>query len=116
MKDRPCAVVLVTAEAAGETVVTVLPITHTPPAEPEHAVEMPRLTKQRLGLDTERSWIMLTEANRFVWPGPDLRPAPGTDPASVAHGLLPGALFTQVKTRLVALARSRRMALVSRTE
>ena len=31
-------------------------------------------TKRRLGLDDARSWIMVTEGNRFAWPGPDLRP------------------------------------------
>jgi hypothetical protein len=28
-----------------------------------------------LGLDEPRSWVVLTEANRFPWPDPDLRPA-----------------------------------------
>jgi len=38
------------------------------------AVEISHETKRRLGLDDDRSWIVLTEANRFAWPGPDLRP------------------------------------------
>jgi len=46
--------------------VTVLPISHTPPANPALAVEIPHETKRRLGLDDERSWIVLTEANRFA--------------------------------------------------
>ena len=43
-----------------------------PPHDPEAAVEIPLATKMRLGLDDDRSWIILTEANRFTWPGPDL--------------------------------------------
>jgi hypothetical protein len=30
--------------------------------------------RAHLGLDAERCWIMVTEINRFIWPGPDLRP------------------------------------------
>lgn len=51
----------------------VLPITHSPPSDPGDAIEIPPVTKRRLGLDDERSWIVLTESNRFVWPGPDVR-------------------------------------------
>lgn len=74
-KDRPCAVVLVTTNRQGREVVTVLPVTHTPPSDPSEAVEIPARTKRRLGLDDERSWIVVTEANRFARPGPGLRPA-----------------------------------------
>ncbi|SJM92289.1 conserved hypothetical protein [Crenothrix polyspora] len=73
LKNRPCAVILVTQDEMGDQVVTVLPITHTPPENPALAVEIPPATKSRLGLDDERSWIVLTEANRFIWPDPDLR-------------------------------------------
>ena len=48
---------------------------HAPPDREGDAIEIPLETKKRLGLDSERSWIMITEANEFVWPGPDLRPA-----------------------------------------
>ena len=69
MKDRPCAVVLVVTDEDGEREVLVLPITHTPPY-PIDAVEIPSETKKRLGLDGERSWIVITEANEFVWRRP----------------------------------------------
>jgi hypothetical protein len=86
VKDRPCVVVLVSTEEAGDRIVTVLPVTHTPPANPRLAVEIPAATKLRLRLDEDRSWVLLTEANRFVWPGPDLRPLHPGDAASVAYG------------------------------
>ena len=54
-KDRPCAVVLVSEQTDGDRVVLVLPISHSPPRNPELAVEVPLETKRRLGLDMERS-------------------------------------------------------------
>lgn len=116
VKDRPCAVILVTTDAEGDQVVTVLPVTHTPPSNPALAVEIPHQTKCRLGLDDERSWIVLTEANRFVWPGPDLRQAQPGDMASVAYGLLPRSLFKEVTAKLADAIKARLVRVVSRTE
>ncbi len=62
-KDRPCAIVMAVADEDGEKEVWVLPITHSPPATPADAIEIPTVTKNRLGLDSERSWIMITEVN-----------------------------------------------------
>lgn len=116
MKDRPCAVVLVaTTEEDGE-IVTVLPITHTPPADNRFAVEIPTATKRRLGLDSERSWVVLSEANRFVWPGPDLRPLPNTDAATAILGLLPYKFAEELRSRFLALIKVQRAKLVRRTE
>lgn len=102
-KDRPCLVLAIVAtDEAGVSVVRVLPITHSPPRERRGAIEIPGAVKGGLGLDGERSWIVLTESNRFVWPGPDIRPV---DSASGYHGPLPSALFNEVKRRFVAIAR-----------
>ncbi len=46
------------AEGNGRTVVTVAPITHSPPAYAGSALALPAATKQRLGLDGERSWVI----------------------------------------------------------
>jgi hypothetical protein len=115
LKDRPCAVILVSVDDGGDRVVTVLPISHTPPADPELAVELPAAAKRRLGLDDERSWVILTEANRFLWPGPDLRPARPGDAASVAYGLLPFGLFEAIRQQLIAAIRARRARIVPRS-
>lgn len=115
-KDRPCAIILVTEVTAGDKIVTVLPVTHTPPNHPAFAVEIPAATKHRLGLDDERSWIVLTEANRFIWPGPDLRPSRQGDISSVTYGLLPAALMQEVRAKFLALARNQQARLVPRTE
>jgi hypothetical protein len=115
-KDRPCAIVLsVTAGDTG-TRVTVLPITHTPPKDATFAIEIPAVVKKRLGLDVERSWIVLSEGNEFAWPGPDLRPQPGRDLSSVAYGFLPPRFYTQVVKRFLELAKLGIAVRVQRTD
>ena len=116
MKDRPCAVVLVVTDEDGEREVLVLPITHTPPANADDAVEIPPATKKRLGLDADRSWIVITEANEFVWPGPDLRPISGRDASTIAYGPLPPRLFAHVRDRFLERDRREKSAHVKRTE
>lgn len=59
---------LVTNTEGSDEVVTVLPVTPTPPKYPALALEIPPATKARLGLDEERSWVVLTEENRFLAP------------------------------------------------
>jgi hypothetical protein len=115
VKDRPCAVVLVVTNDQGSDVVTVLPITHTPPSDPAVAIEIPHATKQRLGLDDERSWVVIAEANRFTWPGPDLRMLSSGDPASVAYGLLPRALFREIGKKFGDAIEARLSSVVPRT-
>ena len=115
LKDRPCAVILVITTDDQDERVTVLPITHTPPAKPEFAIEIPATTKHRLGLDDQRSWVMLTEANRFTWPGPDLRPTRRGDAVSVLHGELPGNLLLKIRDGFVALQRKQK-TIVPRSE
>lgn len=114
-KDRPCAVILTTLTDAGMTRVIVLPITHSSPVAGQSAIELPQATKQRLGLDDARSWVILTEANDFIWPGPDLRPA-GKDRSTVAYGVLPPALYRTVRDAFVREARSSRKVPVPRTD
>jgi hypothetical protein len=65
-KHRPCAIVVTAIDDEGDTIVTVAPITHAPPGQPDQAVELPLATKQRLGLDAKRSWVVVNEVNRFV--------------------------------------------------
>jgi hypothetical protein len=114
-KDRPCVIVLATEDTADGTVVTVAPITHSPPQD-EAAVEIPATTKQRLGLDAERSWVVVSEVNRFVWAGPDLRPISRENAGRFDYGMLPPALFTRIRNLLIEHARQRRTNLVVRQE
>ncbi|MGE4065111.1 MAG: hypothetical protein AB7E79_17230 [Rhodospirillaceae bacterium] len=116
VKDRPCALVLVTHTEDGDEIATVVPITHSLPRDTKDALEIPRDVKSRLGLDDERSWIVLTEANRFVWPGPDLRPAIRGDASSIAYGTLPNRFYAEVLARFLESADTRRAKITSRTE
>ena len=115
-KDRPCAVVLAITDDGGRTRVYALPITHSPPASGEAAIEIPPVVKARLGLDGERSWVVLTEANVFAWPGPDLRFLRGKGPESSAYGFLPPGLFRVIRDGFLAADRDGKTAMVMRTE
>lgn len=98
-KDRPCVVVLAITHEDDDTVVTVAPVTHTPPRMAGEAVEIPASTKIRLGLDEGRAWVVVSEANRFRWPGVDLRPVTGK--GAYDYGVLPPGLFRQVREEFI---------------
>lgn len=104
-KDRPCAIILTVLEADGRKRVLLAPITHTPPGDPARAVELPIATKKRLGLSDRPSWVITDELNRFTWPGPDVRPAEPGRFAKIEFGLLPAALFEEIKTQIRANAK-----------
>jgi len=115
-KDRPCAIIAaIRADEAGVTRVLALPITHREPSDERLAVEIPAKVKSRLRLDEARSWVILSEWNEFVWPGPDLRRLPGADDLSIAYGMLPPRLFATIRERFVAIATSRAARPVRRT-
>ena len=97
-KDRPCAIVMTAAIIHGGARVYLLPITHAPPDDPGVAIEIPSRIKQHLGLDQNRSWIVLDEINDFLWPGYDLRPVPGSRPPRMEYGVLPPRFFDTVRT------------------
>jgi hypothetical protein len=113
VKERPCSIVLTRITTAGRTVAYVLPVTHTPPLNDEDGIEIPATTKQRLGLDAARSWIITTELNQFTWPGPDLRP---TVSGEYAYGFLPEKLMRLVLEHVKKNARDKRLRTVPRTE
>ena len=116
VKDRPCAIILILFEEDGRQRVRVLPVTHSPPSDPRDGLEIPLPTKIRLGLDRERSWIVLTEANDFFWPSVDLRFLPGYGPESAAFGMLPPKLFKALQKRLQARYYRGTISIVPRTE
>lgn len=115
-KDRPCAIVAARQVIEGREVVTVVPVTHTPPADPADAVAMPPALKVHLGLDDLPSWIVVTETNDFLWPGPDLRSIPGSQPGRFDYGMLPPRFFAHVRDRVLQAYRRRTLTRVMRTE
>jgi hypothetical protein len=116
-KERPCVLIVATTrlDPEGRLSVRVVRITHRAPADQAAAVEIPLATKRRLGLDGDRSWVILAEGNSFVWPGPDIRAVPGKLPKSIYYGPLPPKLFRQIIRQLVAMARLQRHRDVPRT-
>lgn len=116
VKDRPCAIVLTSEDADGETLVTVVPITHRRPDNPDKAVAIPAATKLRLGLDGEPAWVVISETNTFAWPGPDLRPVSREVPDNFVYGVLPPSLFAKVRDKLTEHYRRRWHRGVRRTE
>ncbi len=107
---------LAIAAARDRKRVIVLPITHREPRPPDEGFELPLAVKTRLGLDHERSWVIVTEGNDFIWPGPDLRPLAGEGPESVAYGLLPPRLFQAIQTRFLVCARTGQASMTKRTD
>jgi len=98
-KHRPCVVVVCVQQVDEELVVTVAPITHTPPADPDQAIALTPATRRRLGLDKEKNWITATEVNSFFWPGPDLAPTPD---GRVSYGELPAVVFGKLIGKILA--------------
>lgn len=113
-KDRPVVVLVLLAQ--GEEVV-VAPITTLPPDEGAPAIEVPARVRAHLGLDADQSWISLATLNRFVWPGPDLRPVPGSNPSDALYGIIPQKLLDAAKQSAMAeLAKRVPGLVVRRTE
>ncbi|TQN50340.1 hypothetical protein DLNHIDIE_00193 [Acidithiobacillus thiooxidans ATCC 19377] len=116
MKDRSCAIVAAARNESGGQAVYVLPITHSSPIDHSEAVELPQQTILRLGLDGLCSWVVISEANRFSWPGPDLRPLSGMWLDSAAYGFLPPRFFKIIRDKFVEKGRHGELGFVTRTE
>ena len=105
-KDRPCAIVVATRRGESrDIVVIVAPITHAPPDDPTASLLLPQPVARALGLDGQDHWLRLDELNRFAWPGYDLRTIPGR-PGEYAYGMLPQALFEQLRAAILARQRA----------
>lgn len=115
-KDRPCAIVAaLRTDENGDTRVLVLPITHSPPDHLSLAVEIPHRVKERLQLDDARSWVVVSEWNEFIWPGPDLRRVPGASDSSIAYGMIPPGLFSIIRERFLSVIKAHDANPVRRT-
>lgn len=111
-KDRPCVVIIVTKDEAGETKVAVVPITHSAPAAGDGALALPMSVKGALGLDDQPAWIITDEVNGFNWPGYDLRPIRGK--GRIDYGFLPPRFFAKVIAAVVDQRVQRRLRNVPR--
>ncbi|EIM26643.1 type II toxin-antitoxin system PemK/MazF family toxin [Microvirga lotononidis] len=102
-KKRPCAIILASKTDAGQTLVTVAPITHLEPKYEDRGIEIPPRVKQHLGLDNDPSWVILDELNEFIWPGYDLYPIARNRPDKYDYGFLPPRLFDKIRDAITAL-------------
>lgn len=120
VKDRPCVVVInyePVPGLPGRYVVDVAPITHSVQSE-DDGVEIPLSVKRRMGLDEDASWIVTTEVNRFIWPGPDLTPLPGTGLSEKPlwhYGFLAHDVFQKVKAAVLARRALKTLEVVPRS-
>ena len=105
-KDRPCVIVLQIERKGQYPLVTVAPVTHREPELPSVGVEIPPRVKTHLGLDHERSWVILSEVNQFTWPGYDLRAT--SKGGRIDYGFLPPNLFEKIKSEMLRLIMERR--------
>ena len=112
LKERPV-VVLAKIVEDGFTRLIVAPITHSPPQVGE-GVELPQAVKRHLGLDDERSWVVTTEVNQFIWPGPDIRPAKESD--TPLYGAIPAKLFSTVVQQISDNAQAGQTVVTKRTD
>lgn len=60
--------------------------------------------------------MVLAEANRFTWPGPDLRPLRPGDAQSTAYSPLPYGLFEETRLKFIAALKAFAATTVTRTE
>lgn len=109
-KDRPCVIFAVLADNR----VLLAPITHTPPEDPEMAVEIPLSLKAALRLDASPAWIVAAELNLSNWPGFDLRPVPGRD-GLYYHGKMPPGLFGALQRRIAAIRTAQKLRITARS-
>jgi hypothetical protein len=95
--------------------VVVVPITHSAPRDANDAIAVPKKVLGPLGLDGAPSWVVVSEANVFVWPGPDLRPIPGRRPRTPIYGEVPRSFLVDVARAYLARSKTRRSRRVPRT-
>ena len=109
---RPCAIVLSYRRAADGALMALLaPITHSQPGPEDQAIEIPQAVKRQLGLDDQRSWVMIDEVNETGWPGYDLQP---DSHGQYAYGFIPPALFRRIRAGVVRVVKDRRLKRVQR--
>ena len=115
-KDRRALVLALAVRAESvATQVLVLAITHEPPRDPADAVPFPAAEKQRLGLDDIPAWIVTTEGNAFLWPGPDIRPIPAQPPGTLTYGQVSHSVLQQVARSYLGNRQKQRSRLIART-
>ncbi len=96
-----------------ETELLVVAVTLMAPRAAEDGIVLPE--KRQLGLDDLQSWIVTTEANAFIWPGPDIRPIPDAPACQMIYGRISDKLLTRMARSYLTNRRRGIGRLVERT-
>lgn len=112
-KDRPTCLVAASDSLTRPRYVVLLPITHTPPDGDTVGIEIPTKVSQAIGLDDERSWVVVSEYNVDEWPNAGLSPLPG-GPSKFSYGFVPPGLFKMIKAKFLQLAKQGKSEVVRR--
>jgi len=109
-KTRPCAVV-VALPGTDPIRVIVCGITHRPPDRGDDGIALPLAVKRYLGLDDEPSWVITSEVNIVDWEDPGIIPV---EPGSWEYGYLPPSLAEQVRGKVLAHSKRKKLSAVDR--
>ena len=105
-KERPC-VIMDTRDHGLSTqpLVLLCPITHRKPEDPAAGIAISRATRQRCGLDSNPSWLIVSTGNQVSW-----------DPTRIRtfHGLIPDNLFEHAKEQVLGAIEKHRFVLINR--
>jgi len=112
-KIRPACLAFASDETTNPRRVVLLPITHSRPSPGDTGIEIPKAVCEHLGLDEDRSWVILSEFNVDDWPNAGLQPIPGTRDR-FAYGFVPQKFFDTIRERFLALAEQGRSRSVRR--
>ncbi len=114
-KTRPtCIIAKVTHENDKDSIVLVLPITHSP-QNPSEALKIPPDVKRFIGLDDEDQWVICSEVNKFIWPGCDIRPTSKDTPENYTFGTITSGFLRAIQTKVRTLREGKQLRVVSRT-
>jgi hypothetical protein len=110
-KPRPCLIIAVERIERHERV-TLLPFTSQPQRRDTNVLPVPNTVAKRIGLDPSRqSWLVLDEANVFIWPGYDLVPQHS---GRFTRGTVTAGFFQKVIDAVVAVRSRGRLREVDR--
>jgi hypothetical protein len=113
-KDHPaCVVATYRQQGRPEDFVVYLPISHAEPSGVEEGIELPDEVKRKIGLDSARQWVLLSECNLDTWPF-DLRQIPD-QPGRFHYGHFPPSMFRIVRDAFVNRYKAKRVKQVIRT-
>lgn len=128
-KFRP-SLILAVKQEDDRKMVYVSPVTHTPPFYPEESLIIPMEERTRLGFDTHHayeagekpldlatpktSWLMLSEVNKFEWPGTEIRSVPRRTEKRQFYGFISGKFLAAAQNKLRDMVDLKRFKTVAR--